>query len=102
ISRKTGVATTFGYGPRYLHSIGQLYKGGPRNALVLGFVSGKYDDLAVPGASYTFGQLSAAQAGGDFAVMTERGQKVIPIRLVADSDEGRVTELITASKQAFG
>ncbi|MDP6667337.1 MAG: phosphoheptose isomerase, partial [Dehalococcoidia bacterium] len=64
ISGATGTATTFGYGPRYLHSIGQLYKGGPRNAVVLGFVSGIYDDLAVPGASYTFGQLSAAQAGG--------------------------------------
>ena len=101
ISMKTGLATTFGYGPRYLHSIGQLYKGGPRNAAVLGFVSGIYDDLPVPGASYTFGQLSAAQAAGDFAVMTERGQKVMPIRLGADSNDGRVSELVTAMRQAF-
>jgi glucose-6-phosphate isomerase len=92
------VATTFGYGPRYLHSIGQLYKGGPRNATVLGFVSGKYDDLAVPGASYTFGELSAAQAAGDFAVMTECGQKVLPIR----PEDGRTEALVTGTAGAFG
>jgi glucose-6-phosphate isomerase len=102
ISEKTGVATTFGYGPRYLHSIGQLYKGGPRNAVVLGFVSGKYDDLAVPGASYTFGQLSAAQAGGDFAVMVERGQKVMPIRLGNGPNDDPVEEILSATRQAFG
>lgn len=102
ISEKTGVATTFGYGPRYLHSIGQLYKGGPRNAVVLGFVSGKYDDLAVPGASYTFGQLSLAQAGGDFAVMAERGQKVMPIRLGDSRTEKPSRELIDATEQVFG
>ena len=98
ISEKTGVATTFGYGPRYLHSIGQLYKGGPRNATVLGFVSGKYDDLAVPGASYTFGELSAAQAAGDFAVMTEYGQKVLPIR----PEDGRTEAVVTGTAGAFG
>jgi transaldolase/glucose-6-phosphate isomerase len=92
ISEKTGMATTFGYGPRYLHSIGQLYKGGPRNATVLGFVSGKYDDLAVPDTSYTFGQLSAAQAAGDFAVMTEYGQTVLPIR----PEDGQIEALATA------
>lgn len=98
ISEKTGVATTFGYGPRYLHSIGQLYKGGPRNATVLGFISGKYDDLAVPGASYTFGELSAAQAAGDFAVMTEYGQKVLPIR----PEDGRTEAVVTGTAGAFG
>ncbi len=84
ISEKTGMATTFGYGPRYLHSTGQLYKGGPQNAIVLGFVSGKYDHLAVPGESYTFGQLTEAQAGGDFAVMAEGGQTVLPIKIEGD------------------
>ena len=84
ISNITRLATTFGYGPRYLHSTGQLYKGGPQNAIVLGFVSGKYDHLAVPGESYTFGELTRAQAGGDFMVMSEGGQKVIPIEVGAD------------------
>ncbi len=102
ISGQTGVATTFGYGPRYLHSIGQLYKGGPRNAIVLGFVSGKYDDLAVPGAGYTFGQLSAAQAAGDFTVMAEYGQRVLPIRLGDSPIEDQIAELMTATEKAFG
>lgn len=95
ISEKTGMATTFGYGPRYLHSTGQLYKGGPKNAIVLGFVSGKYDHLAVPGESYTFGQLTEAQAGGDFMVMKEVGQTVLPIRL----SEDLIEELTTATEK---
>jgi hypothetical protein len=86
------MATTFGYGPRYLHSTGQLYKGGPQNAIVLGFVSGKYDHLAVPGESYTFGQLTEVQAAGDFAVMAEGGQTVLPIKIQGDL----VEELKTA------
>ncbi len=98
ISVKTGVATTFGYGPRYLHSIGQLYKGGPKNALLLGFVSGKYDDLPVPGEGYTFGQLSMAQAAGDFDVMAERGQLVMPIRFEDDPIE----EIMIATKKVSG
>ncbi|MGY8879203.1 MAG: glucose-6-phosphate isomerase, partial [Dehalococcoidia bacterium] len=76
----------------YLHSTGQLYKGGPQNAIVLGFVSAKYDHLAVPGESYTFGQLTEAQAGGDFAVMAEGGQTVLPIKIEGDL----VEELKTA------
>jgi transaldolase / glucose-6-phosphate isomerase len=95
ISINTGMATTFGYGPRYLHSTGQLYKGGPQNATVLGFVSGKDDDLAVPAAGFTFGQLTEAQAGGDFIVMTECGQTVLPIRL--GNDPAR--EIVTAAKE---
>ena len=95
ISINTGMATTFGYGPRYLHSTGQLYKGGPQNATVLGFVSGKEDDLTVPGTGYTFGQLTEAQAGGDFIVMAEGGQTVLPIRLGNDP----IGEIDTAAKE---
>jgi glucose-6-phosphate isomerase len=98
ISEKTGMATTFGYGPRYLHSTGQLYKGGPQNALVLGFVSGKHDDLPVPGKGYTFGQLTAAQAGGDFMVMAEGGQTVFPIELGDDL----IGELEAATQDLIG
>ena len=81
ISEKTGVATTFGYGPRYLHSIGQLYKGGPNNLSVLCFVSGKYDDLPVPNTPYTFGGLTKALAEGDFDAMSQHGQNVNQFRL---------------------
>lgn len=95
ISINTGMATTFGYGPRYLHSTGQLYKGGPQNAMVLGFVSGKEDDLAVPAAGFTFGELTEAQAGGDFIVMAEGGQTVLPIRLGNDP----TGEIDTAAKE---
>jgi len=98
ISKKTGMATTFGYGPRYLHSTGQLYKGGPQNAVVLGFVSGKYDDLPVPGEGYSFGELTAAQAAGDFLVMTEGGQSVYPIKL----GDSMVGELTKATQELLG
>ena len=81
ISVNTGVATTFGYGPRYLHSIGQLYKGGPNNFSVLCFVSGKYDDLHVPNTKYTFGELTRALAAGDFHAMSQHGQYVNQFRL---------------------
>ncbi|MBT3994281.1 MAG: hypothetical protein HOF01_00610 [Chloroflexi bacterium] len=98
ISTQTGMATTFGYGPRYLHSTGQLYKGGPQNALVLGFVSGKYDHLAVPGEAYTFGQLTEAQAGGDFAVMAEGGQTVLPIKIEGDIIDELMAAIRTLNK----
>ncbi len=91
------MATTFGYGPRYLHSTGQLYKGGPQNAMVLGFVSGKYDDLAVPGEEYSFGQLTAAQAGGDFLVMKEGGQSVFPLQI----GDNPIRDIETATQEQF-
>jgi glucose-6-phosphate isomerase len=97
ISSQTGMATTFGYGPRYLHSTGQLYKGGPQNAFVLGFVSGKHDDLAVPDKGYTFGDLTLAQAGGDFMVMAAGGQTVLPIHL----GDNPIEELIGATLELF-
>ena len=98
ISNKSGMATTFGYGPRYLHSTGQLYKGGPQNAMVLGFVSGKYDDLAVPGEEYSFGELTAAQAGGDFLVMKDGGQSVLPLEIGNDP----VAEIEAATQELIG
>ncbi|MGB1749753.1 MAG: hypothetical protein ACPHK0_08260, partial [Dehalococcoidia bacterium] len=95
ITLATGIPTTFGYGPRYLHSTGQLFKGGPKNNLVIGFVSGKYDDLPIPGAEYTFGELLNAQAQGDFAVMREVGQSVKEI--YTDTDPVDVVEKMTTA-----
>ena len=63
---RTGVATTFGYGPRYLHSTGQYHKGGPPNGLFFQVVADGPGDVAIPGAG-TFGQLKRAQADGDSA-----------------------------------
>lgn len=76
ITRKTGMATTFGFGPRYLHSIGQLYKGGPASIRFLGIVSHGSGDIAVPGETYTLGSLTPAQAYGDFEVMRDRGRRI--------------------------
>ncbi len=76
ITRKTGMATTFGFGPRYLHSIGQLYKGGPDSIRFLGVVSHGSGDIEVPGETYTLGALTPAQAYGDFEVLRDRGRRI--------------------------
>ncbi len=76
ITRKTGMATTFGFGPRYLHSIGQLYKGGPNTMRFLGVVSHGSVDIKVPGEQYTLGALTPAQAYGDFEVMRDIGRRI--------------------------
>ena len=69
---KTGIATLRGYGPRYLHSIGQLYKGGPHEGRFVVFVKGHYGHLPIPGQVYEFGQLIAAQAIGDARALLKR------------------------------
>ena len=76
ITKQTKMATTFGYGPRYLHSTGQLYKGGPNSVRFLGIVSHGSGDIKVPGESYTLGALTPAQAYGDFEVMRDRGRRI--------------------------
>jgi glucose-6-phosphate isomerase len=70
---RTTMATTFGYGPRYLHSTGQLHKGGPREGRFLQLVHESDEDLAVPGESYTFETLKRAQADGDLLVLRDLG-----------------------------
>jgi hypothetical protein len=67
------VATTFGYGPRYLHSTGQFHKGGPPTGAFLEIVDEPETDLPVPGEPYTFGQLIRAQADGDLQTLRAHG-----------------------------
>ncbi len=75
ITLGTGVATTFGYGPRYLHSTGQLHKGGPDSVMLIAVTQDDEEfDLEVPGANYSLAQLSLAQAAGDVKAMTDRGR----------------------------
>jgi glucose-6-phosphate isomerase len=76
ITQQTGMATTFGFGPRYLHSIGQLYKGGPDSIRFLGIVSHGSGDVEIPGETYTLGALTPAQAYGDFDVMRYQGRRI--------------------------
>lgn len=70
------VPVTIGYGPRYLHSTGQLHKGGPNTGVFLQIVDDDAEDLAIPGADYSFGQLFRAQADGDLASLVARDRRV--------------------------
>ena len=77
----TGCVVTHGFGPRYLHSTGQLHKGGPPTGLYLQVVDDTGDELPIPGKQFGFGKLIRAQAAGDFASLQERGRRVARIRL---------------------
>ncbi len=81
ISGLTRAATLLSFGPRYLHSIGQLYKGGPDRGLFLLFTAEEPSDLPIPGESYTFGVLKQAQALGDFQAMRERNRRILRVHL---------------------
>jgi transaldolase/glucose-6-phosphate isomerase len=75
------VATVLGFGPRFLHSTGQAYKGGPNSGVFLQITCDDAVDLPVPGQKYTFGIVKAAQARGDFAVLAERGRRALRVHL---------------------
>ena len=76
IARRTGAATTLGYGPRYLHSTGQLHKGGPPSGVFIQVLEDPQEDRSVPGETFSFGGLIKAQADGDLAALRERGRRV--------------------------
>jgi transaldolase/glucose-6-phosphate isomerase len=93
----TRSATTTGYGPRFLHSTGQLHKGGADNGVFLQLTAPDKTDLPIPGHSYTFSVLKQAQALGDFRSLATRGRRAIRIDLGADTLAGlrRLHELIS-------
>jgi transaldolase/glucose-6-phosphate isomerase len=82
------VATCLGFGPRFLHSTGQAYKGGPNTGVFLQITCDDAADLPVPGQKYTFGIVKAAQARGDFEVLAERGRRALRFHLNADVNRG--------------
>jgi len=82
------VATCLGFGPRFLHSTGQAYKGGPNTGVFLQITCEDAADLAVPGQAYTFGVVKAAQARGDLAVLAERGRRALRVHLDTDAPRG--------------
>ncbi|MFB6098494.1 MAG: bifunctional transaldolase/phosoglucose isomerase [Salinibacter sp.] len=88
----TGLATTLGYGPRFLHSTGQLHKGGPPNGLFLQLVDTPTDEVPVPETDYTFKELIAAQATGDYQALREADRTVLRVRV----DEASLRTLIEA------
>ncbi len=82
------IATVVGFGPRFLHSTGQAYKGGPNTGLFLQITCDDVADLAVPHRRYTFGVVKAAQARGDFDVLAERGRRALRLHLGPNLDGG--------------
>jgi hypothetical protein len=81
LRRRSGLVVTHGYGPRYLHSTGQLHKGGPNTGLFLQVVDDPGDELAIPGRPFGFRRLIRSQAAGDFASLKERGRRVARVHL---------------------
>jgi glucose-6-phosphate isomerase len=85
-SNALGIATTIGYGPTYLHSTGQLHKGGPNNGLFLVVTADDDEDAEIPGLPLTFGRLQRAQALGDVAALLRRGRRVAYVHLTSAVD----------------
>ena len=100
IRDRTQAATCVGFGPRFQHSTGQAYKGGPNSGVFLQITCDDPEDLPVPGQSYTFGIVKAAQARGDFDVVAERGRRALRAHITGDLDKGLET-LSRAVEQAL-
>jgi len=94
------VATVLGFGPRFLHSTGQLYKGGPNTGVFLQITCDDAKDVPVPGQKYTFGVVKAAQASGDLQVLRERGRRALHVHLGSDVDAG-LARLASAMERAL-
>ena len=90
------VATCLGFGPRFLHSTGQAYKGGPNSGVFLQVTCDDAQDLPVPGQKYTFGVVKAAQARGDFQVLADRNRRALRVHLGSDvkAGLGKLAELV--------
>jgi len=90
------VATCLGFGPRFLHSTGQAYKGGPNSGVFLQITCDDAQDLPVPGQKYTFGVVKSAQARGDFQVLADRKRRALRVHLGSDVKAGlvKLSELV--------
>ncbi|MCO6417401.1 bifunctional transaldolase/phosoglucose isomerase [Siccirubricoccus sp. KC 17139] len=95
------VATVAEFGPRFLHSTGQAYKGGPNSGVFLQITAAPARDLPVPGEKYSFGIVEAAQAQGDLEVLRERGRRVLRVHLGLDTEAG-LRRLEAAVVRALG
>ena len=87
VSERYGIATTLGYGPRFLHSTGQLHKGGPATGLFLQITVDHETDIQIPGVPYTFGTVANAQALGDYQALQLLGRNVIRVHLGKSHEE---------------
>ncbi|VAV96822.1 Transaldolase / Glucose-6-phosphate isomerase [hydrothermal vent metagenome] len=100
IDTHCGVYTTVGYGPRFLHSTGQIHKGGPPGGVFLQILDDPQATLHVPETDFTFNELISAQAAGDRAALTDRGRSVVSVELGRDTDSG-LSLLIDAVRTAL-
>ena len=96
VTEVSGVATTFGYGPRFLHSTGQVHKGGPPGGVFLQIVDDPGPDVTVPGAGYGFSKLISAQAEGDYIALRDAGRQVVRVDVGSDRSGG-----LEAIKEGF-
>ena len=94
------VATCLGFGPRFLHSTGQAYKGGPNSGVFLQITCDDANDIQVPGQKYTFGVVKAAQARGDFQVLADRARRALRVHLGKNVELG-LSELLTIVAEAL-
>ncbi|MBI3013149.1 MAG: hypothetical protein HYY63_05940 [Elusimicrobia bacterium] len=101
LREKTGASTLFGYGPRYLHSTGQLHKGGPNNGLFLIFKRDPEKDISIPEESYTFGNLENAQANGDFQALNSRKRRAVCIHLLHPIEDA-LDEILHCAHSSVG
>ena len=95
VATSRGCATMFGYGPRYLHSTGQLHKGGANNGVFIIVTADAREDLAIPGEPYSFGVLEMAQAVGDFQSLDRTGRRALHVHL-PDRDAQRLERVLLA------
>jgi transaldolase/glucose-6-phosphate isomerase len=100
VRRAHHVATCLEFGPRFLHSTGQAYKGGPNRGVFLQVTTDDAADLAIPGHGATFGVIKAAQARGDFGVLAQRGRRALRVHLKGDVEAG-VAALTAAVERAL-
>ena len=98
---KLRLATTSGYGPRFLHSTGQYHKGGPNGGLFVQFTADHPQDLPLPGRTYTFGTFENAQAQGDLQALRDKGRRALHIHLGPNPEQSMST-VLAALKQALG
>ncbi|MHC2001611.1 bifunctional transaldolase/phosoglucose isomerase [Methylobacterium sp. CM6241] len=98
---KRKVATCLEFGPRFLHSTGQAYKGGPDTGVFLQITADPSEDLAIPGRALGFGTVVAAQARGDFAVLAERGRRALRVHIKGGDVEAGLKRIAAAIKAAL-
>ncbi len=96
------IATTLGFGPRFLHSTGQLHKGGPNTGVYIQITADDGTDVAIPGQPFTFSILKRAQAAGDLQSLRSHGRRVIRVHIAGNLDAGlaSLTDAVSATTVA--